>query len=54
MSSDDDWVDEPPEGRHSRERARPGFWQDQWQAIVARAILPILILVAIALVLLLA
>jgi hypothetical protein len=23
---DDDWVGEPPEGRHSRERAKPEFW----------------------------
>ena len=29
MSSwdDDDWVGEPPEGRHTRDRADPGFWQ---------------------------
>ena len=26
MSDDDDWVGEPPEGRHSRDRANPGFW----------------------------
>jgi hypothetical protein len=24
---DDDWVGEPPEGRYSRERARPEFWR---------------------------
>jgi hypothetical protein len=23
---DDDWVGEPPEGRHSASRADPGFW----------------------------
>ena len=23
---DDDWTGEPPEGRHSRSRANPGFW----------------------------
>ena len=50
---DDDWVGEPPEGRHSRDRARPGYWQDQWQAIIARAILPILVILAIVLILLL-
>ena len=34
MSSrdDDDWTGEPPEGRHDRSRARPGYWQNQWQA----------------------
>ncbi len=26
---DDDWVGEPPEGRHSRDRANPGFWANQ-------------------------
>ncbi len=26
---DDDWVGEPPEGRHSRSRADPGFWSTQ-------------------------
>ena len=31
MSDDDDWVGEPPEGRHSRDRAKPGFWANQWQ-----------------------
>jgi hypothetical protein len=24
---DDDWVGEPPEGRHDASRANPGFWQ---------------------------
>jgi len=24
---DDDWVGEPPEGRHARDRARPEFWR---------------------------
>jgi hypothetical protein len=23
---DDDWTGEPPEGRHSRDRAKPNFW----------------------------
>ena len=23
---DDDWVGEPPEGRHTRDRAKPDFW----------------------------
>jgi hypothetical protein len=27
---DEDWVGEPPEGRHSRDRAKPEFWRDQW------------------------
>jgi hypothetical protein len=24
---EDDWVGEPPEGRHSRDRADPDFWR---------------------------
>jgi hypothetical protein len=24
---DDDWVGEPPEGRHDASRANPGFWR---------------------------
>jgi hypothetical protein len=26
---DDDWTGEPPEGRHSRDRADPDFWRRQ-------------------------
>jgi hypothetical protein len=26
---DDDWVGEPPEGRHTRDRAKPEFWRGQ-------------------------
>ena len=25
---DDDWTGEPPEGRHSRDRANPDFWRN--------------------------
>jgi hypothetical protein len=25
---DDDWTGEPPEGRHSRSQANPGFWAE--------------------------
>ena len=44
---DDDWKGEPPEGRHSRDRAKPGFWQNQWQAVVASSVLGILILIVV-------
>ena len=27
---DDDWVGEPPEGRHTRDRAKPEFWRSNW------------------------
>jgi hypothetical protein len=26
---DDDWVGEPPEGRHTRDRAKPEAWRRQ-------------------------
>jgi hypothetical protein len=49
---DDDWVGEPPEGRHSRERANPSFWSNQWQAAAAGSVLFFLVL-ALVLILLL-
>jgi len=49
---EDDWVGTPPEGRHSRDRANPGFWQNQWQAAAAGGVLLVLILVVLALALL--
>ena len=33
MSDDDDWVGEPPEGRHTRDQADPGYWA---QAVAGR------------------
>jgi hypothetical protein len=44
---EDDWVGEPPEGRYTRDRADPGFWQRQWQASVAGAILFVLVVVVV-------
>jgi len=44
---DDDWVGEPPEGRHSRDRARPEFWRNRWQEALAGAVLGIAALVAL-------
>ena len=29
---DDDWVGTPPEGRHARDRANPGFWRRDFPA----------------------
>ena len=34
---DDDWVGEPPGGRHSRDRADPGFWAGQRPVSIAGA-----------------
>ena len=50
---DDDWVGAPPEGRHSRERADPGYWNRSWPAAaVAGAALFVLCLIVVALALL--
>ena len=52
MSDDDDWVGTPPEGHVTRDRARPGFWRNQWQASVAGGVLFILIVIVLLLALL--
>jgi hypothetical protein len=46
---DDDWVGEPPEGRHSRDRAKPGHWNNQWQPAAAGALLFVLVIVVLIL-----
>jgi hypothetical protein len=48
---DEDWVGEPPEGRHSRDRAQPDFWRD-WRASLAGAGLALLLLVLVLVLLL--
>ena len=50
--SDDDWVGTPPEGHYTRDRAKPDFWRQQWQASVAGGVV-ILILIVLVLALLL-
>lgn len=47
VNDEDDWVGTPPEGRHSRDRARPDFWRKQWQAGAAGAGLLVLVLVVV-------
>ena len=32
---EDDWVGAPPEGRHGREKANPGYWNRSWPAVAA-------------------
>jgi len=47
---DDDWVGTPPEGRHTRDRAKPDFW---WrQRPVLPAAVGVLLLVVLLVVLL--
>jgi hypothetical protein len=52
MADDDDWVGEPPEGRHSRERADPAFWRNQWQAAAAGSVLFVLVVIVVLIALL--
>ncbi|HEX4690492.1 MAG TPA: hypothetical protein VH276_07355 [Solirubrobacteraceae bacterium] len=49
---DDDWVGTPPEGRHTHDQSKPGYWTDQWQAVVATSILAVVVLLAVVLILL--
>jgi hypothetical protein len=52
MADDDDWVGTPPEGRHSRDRADPGFWRNQWQPAAAGSVLFVLVVIVLLLALL--
>jgi len=48
---DDDWVGEPPEGRHTRDRAKPEYWRTVRLSAVAGAavIVGIVVLVIVLL-----
>ncbi len=48
---DDDWVGTPPEGRHSRDRAKPDFWLRQRPVLPAAiGILLVVILLVVVVV----
>jgi len=42
---DDDWVGEPPEGRHTRDQAKPEYWRQPWPWAGAGTALLIVIVV---------
>ncbi len=42
---EDDWVGTPPEGRYSRDRARPEYWRGRWPLVGAGMIIVVLFLV---------
>lgn len=44
---DDDWVGEPPEGRHTRDRAKPEFWQGRWPLAGAGLVIVVIVLVVV-------
>jgi hypothetical protein len=45
FDDDDDWVGEPPEGRHSADRADPDFWRRDWRPAAAGVGLAIALLI---------
>lgn len=47
---EDDWVGTPPEGRYSRDRAKPEFWRSLWPMAGAGMALALLILVIVLIV----
>lgn len=48
IDDDDDWVGTPPEGRYSRDRAKPEFWRSQWPPAAGGALLLLIIIVVVA------
>jgi len=51
VTDDDDWIGTPPEGRHSRDRARPDFWRKQWQfGALGAGVLVVIVVLLIVLV----
>jgi hypothetical protein len=53
MSPDDedDWVGTPPEGRYTRDRAKPEFWRTQRPPALAAAAIGIVVLILIVVIL---
>ena len=52
LHDDEDWVGTPPEGRYSRDRAKPEFWWRQRPVSVAAAGIVVVVVVIIVLALL--
>jgi len=53
LRDEDDWIGEPPEGRHTRDRANPAFWQRPFPAVaVAGGLLGVLFVIVLLLALL--
>ena len=49
---EDDWVGEPPEGRYTRDRAKPEFWRHNWARTVAGAGFGLALLILLVVILL--
>jgi hypothetical protein len=48
---DDDWVGEPPEGRHTREQSNPGFWTNQKPLVVSLFFFGMAVLIVVVVIL---
>jgi hypothetical protein len=46
---EDDWVGEPPEGRYTRDRAKPEHWRRPWPLASAGMAIVLVILVIVLL-----
>jgi hypothetical protein len=49
---DDDWVGTPPEGRYTRDRAKPEFWRHQRPPALIAGLIGIVVLILIVVILL--
>ena len=49
---DDDWTGTPPEGRHSRERARPDYWRTQRPPLMAAIGITVVVVILVVVLLL--
>jgi hypothetical protein len=49
FDDDDDWVGEPPEGRYTRDRAKPEFWRNKWPPLAGAGMALVLLILVIAL-----
>lgn len=49
---DDDWVGEPPEGRHSGDRARPEYWAGLRPPVFVGAAIGLVLVVLVLVILL--
>jgi hypothetical protein len=49
FDDDDDWVGTPPEGRHTRDRAKPEFWARQRPIVPAAVGITVIVVVIVLL-----
>lgn len=47
FDDEDDWVGTPPEGRYTRDRAKPEFWRNQRPLSIAAAGIALVVIVVV-------